>query len=184
MASKRAVASTLKALARNFAGEITTERVALYHAALQDVGDDALRHAAVRVVREYTGQFLPPVAVLRDAAGANHRMMLVDGEATLQAIARLGQTNQVGRWFPPYVETVRVTLGESIAIAYAAGGAGRLFADNETTRDIARRDFQKALEGVAKESGPAAIALPRATAVPALPAAEASEPSTHVVHQA
>ncbi len=40
---------------------------------------------------------------------------------------------------------MRQQLGDAIAYAYAAAGGTRVFSDNEVSRDIAEREFQKAM---------------------------------------
>jgi hypothetical protein len=47
---------------------------------------------------------------------------------------------------PPNVGQVRDAFGDVIADAYASAGSHRVFSDDDTTRSIAERDFQKAAE--------------------------------------
>lgn len=143
MASRKAVVEALKVLCVNFAGEASIERVKLWMAALVDVPDDDLARAVAEVVRTRTGEFLPPVAVVRQAA---LRGRTVDLDGLIRAIDRAGSYNALTGWAPPRIEAVRELFGDDVAEAYGlAGGGSRLFSGNATTREIAARDFAEAL---------------------------------------
>lgn len=163
MASRRAVGAALTLLVRAFAGEVTKERIELYHAALDDLTDDQLARAVTRVLKTRTDDFLPPPAVLLEAAGVNVAPVL-DAERILQAIDAAGTYTPSGR-INLREHEVRDCFGDVIADAYSeAGGGTRLFSNNETTRDIAFRDFQRGLQDALHVHGPAALptwAVPR-----------------------
>lgn len=135
----------MKILARNFAGEVTAEKCGLYHAALADVSDEQLDAAVVRIIKTHRGEFVPPVAVVRDAAGAN-QAPAIEVSVLTQRIRELGlYYADIGRWYAPSAERVGAALGASVARAYGVAGAGLLFSDSDTTREIAERDFGRAL---------------------------------------
>ncbi len=150
MASKRAVAAALKLLARTFAGEVDEAKVALYYAALDDLTDEQLERAVTIVVRTETERFIPPPGVLRQAVAP--AAPVVDAGRLLREISKLGTYNANVGWVYPSVERVRDELGEAVAYAYAGAGRERLFADSETTRDIAQREFERAVvEGTKRQ---------------------------------
>ena len=145
MASRKAVRAALKLLALNFAGDVTPERTQLWAAALEDVSDEQLARAVPEVIRTHRGEFIPPVAIVRDAAGANDAPP-ADTAAVIRRIDRLGAYGPQSGWQAPSVETVGAEMGGEAAEAYAAvGGGSRLLSDNPTTREIAERDFAKEL---------------------------------------
>lgn len=161
MASERAVAAMMRMFSRNFAGEVTKERCILYHAALQDVGDEELEAATKKIIQEHRGEFIPPVAVIRDSIGANARGSSIDATATMSAISGLGEYHvESGRWRYPSTRRVAEKLGDAIAEAYGEAGGPLLFATSEVTREIAQRDFVRALSRASQRVGPGAIALP------------------------
>jgi len=149
MASRRAVSAALKMLALTFAGDVSGERVDLYAAALEDVTDGALAAATLQLVKTHKGEWIPVPAVIREAAGVD---ALPDIDALIRRIDRLGEPNPGYGWLSPDVETVRMAMGDAVADAYADVGAERLFADQATTRDIARHDFRRALALAARRA--------------------------------
>lgn len=156
MASNKAVGQALAILATNFSGQVTSEKVKLWIGALKDVEDEALNNAVGHVIRTHTGDFLPSVAVIREAAGANHQEP-VDIERTIRLIERMGSYNPVTGWSPPRVGDVKEHIGGAIAEAYAWVGS-RLFSPNTTTREIAERDFAKALTEATDDGVPLRLA--------------------------
>lgn len=166
MASRRAVATALAILAEGFGGTVSEAKAEVYYDALLDVADEDLGRAVRAVVRTYEGKFIPPPAVLRNAVGANDRPA-IDSLAVVDAIQELVAYRPSGLVFPS-VDAVRRRLGSGIAQAYAVAGGARIFSSNETTRDIARREFAQELEHVATTRGKDAIALPRRARVPML----------------
>jgi hypothetical protein len=176
MASRLAVLKSLKMLSLAFSGDVTEERVDLYAAALNNVPDDKLATATVRLIATHKGEWIPVPAMIRDAAGAN-AIPRIDVDATIRLIDRLGDYNPNTGWRSPSVETVRDAMGDGAADAYGAvGGGSRLLdATDPLTREIAARDLAKELEAVRDERGPDClpqeIILPvlRPNATPRLP---------------
>lgn len=143
MASRQAVSTALKLLSRAFAGVVDATRVEVYGAALEDLTDEQIATATALVIRTHTGEFIPPPAVLRKAIAP--ATPAVDASAILRQIEKLAIYNaNSGMIYPPVV-VVRQELGEAIGYAYAAAGGPLLFAEDETGRSIAQRDFQRAL---------------------------------------
>jgi hypothetical protein len=159
MASSDAVMATLMMLAREYAGTVTQEKADIWLAALEDVPDAALPAAVAKVIKTHTGGFIPSVALVREAAGANGRPR-IDVEDLRHRIYLIAGYNPHG-FVPPRVEDVRRRLGDGVADAYGAVGGGRLFAD-ETTGDIAMRDFAKECASIQSERGPGAFLPPAA----------------------
>ena len=160
MASRRAVLAALTMFSRAFAGDVGPERVDLYAVALDDVSDEALAAAVVRLVREHEGEFIPTPAAIRRAAGANVAPV-VDVEAVVRKIDGLGSYNPNTGWCSPRVEVVRRAMGDAVADAYGAvGGPSRLYGGDETGRSIALRDFGRELVGQVEARGPAALEPP------------------------
>ncbi len=156
MATKKAVGTALTLLSRAYGGEVTREKADVYAAALKDVSDLQLQAGVSRVIQEYRAAFIPPPAVIREACGANAEPVL-DVERVRAEIDRLGTYHPNG-WINARPETVRQTLGDAVADAYAeAGGGAQLFADNETTRSIALRDLQRGLRSAVRVYGVAAL---------------------------
>lgn len=143
MASERAVAAALKMLGRAFAGVVDVERVELYRAALEDLSDEQLQVATTLVIRNHTGEFIPPPAVLRRAVAP--APIAVDSMAIIRRIEKRATYNaNVGMIYPP-TAVVHEQLGEAAAYAYAAAGGPRLFSDDATSRDIAAGQFTRAM---------------------------------------
>lgn len=154
MASRKAVVTALKLLACNFAGDVDEERIQVWHAALADIEDAALREAVPRIIRERTQDFLPPVAVVREAC---RPAKVFDAERILTAIDKAGSHDPVIGWCHPRIEKIRAQFGHAVADAFGmAGGASRLYADDPVTRDIAAREFAQAL----RDSPHPLVALP------------------------
>lgn len=144
MASSRAVADMLKILSRAFAGTVDKARIELYRVALDDVTDQQLGAAAIALVKTHQGEFIPPPAVIRAAVGVD-RIAPSEVESTVHRIKALATYNAASGMIWPPVAIVRRELGAAVAEAYAAAGAQKLFSENETSRDIARREFGTAL---------------------------------------
>ena len=173
MATRQAVLATLTMLAREYAGTVTEEKADLWLAALEDVSDVALAAAVATVIKTHTGGFIPPVAVIREAAGAN-ALPAIDAGRLLREIDRLGEHNPATGWQSPSVEVVRQIKGDAVADAYAAaGGPERLFEGGATTREIAAREFAQEMAAQVKAHGGAALLPPAVPAVPQLAAGDA-----------
>ena len=160
--------ATLTMLAREYAGTVTEEKADIWLAALEDVPDAALPAAVTQVIKTHTGGFIPPVALIREAAGANTKPR-IDVEYILRRIGRLSGYNPTIGTTPPRVEEVRRELGDEVADAYGAvgGGARLLGGSDPTTREIAARDFGKELEGIVRERG-GVLVLPAPASGPKL----------------
>lgn len=143
MASKAAVVAALKLLGRAYAGVIDAAKVDVYHAALDDLTDADVQRAVAAVIKSHTGDFIPPPAVLRKAVAP--APVAVDADAILRRVEQLATYNAAAGTIYPSTATVEQQLGDAIGYAYASAGGPRVFSDNATTRDIARRDFQNAL---------------------------------------
>jgi hypothetical protein len=167
MASHETVARALAIMQELWSREITPELVRIYRAALADVDDDALLAAVRRALA--TCKFFPVPAELRDLAGvARPRLEPAPDVAELvrQIWGHAEDSPGYGQR-PPRVELVRQVFGDSVAEAYGYVGPERLFSSNETTWQIARRDFAEELR--ASMSARAERALPPMR--PLLPAA-------------
>lgn len=149
MASRVAVGRAMATLARAFAGVVDDAKIDVYSAAWDDLTDEQLLAAMTVVCRQWEGAFIPPPAVIRRAVAPAESA--VDGGKFVRQISKLGTYNANVGWIYPSVERVRDELGESVAYAYSAAGRERLFADDDTTRSIAQREFDQALlEAAAK----------------------------------
>ncbi len=178
MASKAMVAKCLAMMSRSFAGEVDDERVRLYHAAFDDLDDAQIERATTIVVRQWTGAFIPPPAVIRAAVAP--AAPAVDAGALARRISKLGFYHPTG-WVYPRIDKVRDELGEVVAYAYAAAGRERLYAENDTTRDIAEREFEKSLiEGMKR--APNGLPVIGAPAVPSLP--DGADGEMQLIHAA
>lgn len=84
----------------------------------------------------------------------------IDTDSLLRRINKLGSYNPHTGWSAPRADKVREAFGEAVASAYsAAGGPARLLdSHSETTREIARQEFERELRAVVKARGPAALA--------------------------
>lgn len=151
MASNRAVATALKILGRAFAGIVDEHRIEVYAAALEDLSDGELATATAIVVKTHLGEFIPPPAVIRKAVAP--AVATVDGEGVLRQVAKLATYTPTQGMIYPRVDLVRERLGDVIAYAYAAAGGTRVFSDNDTTRDIATREFVKAMTDAVNRPG-------------------------------
>jgi hypothetical protein len=109
---------------------------------------------AVAVIRTHTGAFIPPPAVIREAARPKPRF---DVDNVLRRIIKLADEAKTETWQIPGVRRVREHLGDLVADAYAEVGSDDLFSGNDTARSIARRDFRKALEAGARFVEPTAL---------------------------
>jgi hypothetical protein len=76
---------------------------------------------------------------------------VINAPAILRQIEKLSAYSPQAGMIPPPVVTVRERFGNAAADAYAAAGVHRCFANDDTTRSIAEREFQKALEAFAQE---------------------------------
>jgi hypothetical protein len=144
MASKIAIASTLKFMLelypnRESISETTAEAWAF---AFADWADEELRAAAAQAATTPGRSFFPTPG---EIAACRKVTPIVDAARLLRDIERLGVNHPGGGYIAPQVWLVREKLGDVVADAYAtAGGPPRCFSDEEITRSIAFREFQKA----------------------------------------
>lgn len=168
MATPDAIAGALALLAEARPDRaITAQTVQVYAVALEDIDDAALGRAVKRALREC--KFFPVPAELREFAGvAKPRPVPAPDVAELvrQIWGHAEDSPGYGQR-PPRVELVRQVFGDSVAEAYGYVGPERLFSSNQTTWEIARRDFAEELR--ASMSARAERALPPMR--PLLPAA-------------
>jgi hypothetical protein len=148
MASKHAVAAALGLLSRVFGGAIDEVKVTVYYDAWDDLDDAQLERAVRLYLKTSNDRFIPPPGVIR--AMIAPAVPVVDPSRLLARISRLGHYNPSVGWIYPSADKVREELGEPAAYAYLAGGGPRVFSDNETTHDIALREFGKAMIEAAK----------------------------------
>lgn len=147
MASEKAVLTALTILGRAFAGEVSPERVDLYHAALDDVTDAELALVTAALVKSHAGEFIPTPATIR-AAVPRLQAPTLDVDRIIRELDRMGSYSP-GGWCPPSVEKVRRLAGTPIADAFADVGPSRLLAEDPKSRDIAAQEFRRALKATA-----------------------------------
>jgi hypothetical protein len=115
---------------------------ALYYVTLsRRLTTEQFEAAAQRIFAEYDEFGFPPPAVFFAQVPP-----VVDGQKILRQISKLSTYNAQVGMIPPNVGQVRDAFGDVIADAYASAGSHRVFSDDDTTRSIAERDFQKAAE--------------------------------------
>jgi len=155
MASLEAVTTGLSLLQEAFpTREITSKTGEVWKLLFADVPDGPFLSACTALAIEHGRTFFPtPGEVMALAAPAP----VVDIDGLLTQIHDLGDYGPTG-WRYPGIQSIREALGDSVADAYAEAGGGRCFANSDssgqsTTRDIARREFAKALATTAKRPG-------------------------------
>ena len=157
MATREAVARALAFFAEDRGGDVTPPRLQIWCEVLKPLTDIDLNRAVGLVLRSDRSGFIPPVSALIAAVTETEP---VDHEELLKAIGQMGVYSPISGMCWPRIGDVRERLGDAIATAYADAGASRVFSDNETSRDIARREFRQSLRTIARERGRDAIALP------------------------
>lgn len=100
--------------------------------------------AAQHVFESYDEFGFPPASVF--LAAMQPVAPVVNAAPLLRQIEKLSAYNPNSGMIAPNVGTVRDALGDLIADAYATAGTARCFSDDDTTRSIAQREFQKAME--------------------------------------
>lgn len=146
MASPRAIAAVLAYLHELYPtreiGVATTEAWAMTFAAW----DDETLTACARAAAATPGRTFFPTPGELAALRPENAPPVVDGQKILRQISQLGTYSAHVGMIAPHVGAVRDALGDVIADAYASAGSERLFSDDDKTRSIAERDFQKAAE--------------------------------------
>jgi hypothetical protein len=124
---------------------------ALYYGILSaELTTEAFEAAALQVLNEYDDFGFPPPAIFMAYAKP---APVFDGDALMRQINKLATYNPNTGMIPLHVGMVREHFGDVVADAYATASPDRLNSDDETTRAIAQRDFQHALEKYAALPG-------------------------------
>jgi hypothetical protein len=112
--------------------------------------DDATLQSCVRQAATTPGRAFFPTPGEIAAFKPTGTPLAFDVEKVLRQIDALGTYSPMAGRIPTYPGAVRLALGDIVADAYATVGGERLFSDDETTRNIARRDFVSRLTEYAK----------------------------------
>lgn len=143
MASKTAIAGVLAYLHECYPSRDVSAATAEAWAMTFAEWDDATLEACARRAAATPGRtFFPTPGEITALAGRP----VFDSQALLRSIDKLAAYNPNVGMIPPNVGQVREALGDLVADAYASAGTDRLASADETTRNIAQRDFAKALE--------------------------------------
>lgn len=152
MATPKAIATGLSLMHEAFPTRDVTEKTnAVWALLFADVPDAPFVSACTALAVEHGRTFFPtPGEVMALAAPAPR----VDIDGILASIHDLGEYGPAG-WRYPGIQSIREAMGDSVADAYAEAGGGRCFANADAnglsvTRDIARREFEKALASASK----------------------------------
>jgi hypothetical protein len=145
MASPRAIAATLAFLHELYpTRDITPATSDAWALTFAEWTDADLTAAAQKAAATPGRTFFPTPGEIAESLVATPPV--INGAAILRQIEKLSAYSpQVGMIAPP-VATVRGHFGEQAADAYAMAGAHRCFSNDDTTRSIAQREFQKHLE--------------------------------------
>jgi hypothetical protein len=153
MANTAAVATALAYLHELYPSRpITDATLAAFTEALACLSDTQVIDAAKRVGSERGRTFFPSAGEILGAVPPAPAPPTPDADSILQQIDGMGQYNPNAGWVRPSVERIRDRFGDDLAAAYAAEGPHRLYADNDTTRDIARAAFSKAITAAHHEA--------------------------------
>lgn len=149
MASRTAVAGVLAYLHELYPSrEITATTAEAWIVTFSDWGDEELETCARNAAATPGRTFFPTPGEI----AAFHAVPSIDAAKMLRQISALGTHNPVRGWLYPRIETVRAAFGDGVATAYAAAGAERCFADDDSvTQDIARRAFATELSAAQKK---------------------------------
>lgn len=146
MIERNAFGAGMAVLAGNFSRNLDAPMMKVYYQYLSSqLTTEEFEQAIKQCIAEET--FWPPVAVIlrKIRKPEKARSIAVDGPSVIRQIEKMATYNPSVGMIYPRVDAVRERLGEPVAYAYAAAGAHRLFSDNEISRDIATREFQKAM---------------------------------------
>ena len=143
MASKSAVVGVLAYLHELYPSrEVGQATAAAWALTFSDWNDDELQSCAKDAATTPGRTFFPTPG---EIAAFRKVTPIVDAAKLLRQIEKLGTNVPGAGYMPPQPWQVRESLGDVIADAYiTAGGAPRCFSDEELTRNIAFREFQKA----------------------------------------
>ena len=152
MASPAAIATALATFGEAYPAKAITEQTAqVWALAFEDVPDPDFSRAVMLTLRE-DRTFFPSVGEVRRNVVKAPAPPPPDSDAILRQIDGMGSYNPHAGWVRPSVERIRDRFGDDLADAYAAEGPHRLYADNDTTRDIARAAFSKAITAAHHEA--------------------------------
>lgn len=143
MASDKGVAAVLAYLHELYpTRELNATTLDAWALVFADWPDAELQAAAMQAAGTPGRTFFPAPG---EIAAFRRTAQIVDGAKLLRQISALSVYNAHSGMIAPQVWQVREKLGDVLADAYAtAGGGARCFSDDETTRAIAYREFQKA----------------------------------------
>lgn len=143
MATAESIARGLALLHESFPTRgISAETGKAWALIFDGVSDKDFLSACLTAARTPGRTFFPTTGELMGLAAPTPQ---VNAEAVLLEIQALATYRPTGMLWP-MVELVSDTFGGHIASAYAAAGSARVFSDNPTTREIAQREFAKALQ--------------------------------------
>lgn len=143
MASVDAIRDGLAVLHEAFPTRpITTKTGKVFYGLFRETDDDAFLSACRTLARQRGRVFFPTPGEITALLAPR---VAIDMDRLLEAIANQGQHTPTGFLFPR-IERVRLVFGDEIGSAYAFAGAAKLYSENETSRDIARREFREYLD--------------------------------------
>lgn len=148
MASKATIAGILAFLHELFpTREFSDRTLDAWCLVFDDEWTDAeFTRCAKAAAKEPGRQFFPAPGDI----SAHRKIPIVDADAVLRSIAKLGSHNPRQGWIYPNADRIREQLGDAIADAYLGAGGSLLFAQEDAsgatiTADIARRTFTESL---------------------------------------
>ncbi len=144
MASREAIARGIALLHECFPSRpITDETGNAFALVFADTSDREFLTACANLAKQPGRVFFPTTGELQAALKPRAP---IDLDRLCDAISSLGEYNPNVGWIYPRTQTVIDRFGAAIGAAYAHAGCARIFSDNETSRDIARREFAGALD--------------------------------------
>jgi hypothetical protein len=144
MASAEAIGTVLALLHEYYPNRpLSPNTLAAWRLAFVDIPDADLSAAVMLVAKQPGRTFFPTPGEI--FAVLTEKIAPPPTEELLRSIQQLGFYTPQHGWINPRVDAVRECFGDAIASAYGYVGPGRLYSDNDTTREIARRDFGLAL---------------------------------------
>lgn len=137
--------------------QITERTPELWLAVFANVSDARLEAAVYQITVEPDRKFFPTPGEIRAVLQGPPPVLDVPG--FVRRIESLGEYNPHSGWIWPRVDVVRARLGDAVARAYGQVGA-LLGSDNETSREIAFRDFSTELTAIVQREGVKALHAP------------------------
>jgi hypothetical protein len=146
MASLKCVTAVLAAWHELYpTRELTADTAAVWSRLFPDVSDQDFTIAGDACARQAGRKFFPTPGELAFFLESDEPPA-ISAHEMLRRIRSLCVYDVGIGYVYPRVETVRSVLGDAAAQAYGNVGPHRLGSDNQTTRDIAERDFAGVLE--------------------------------------